>query len=592
MSDSLNDNTSANINNTVDNTSATADTVRRETKSKTVANDGASQTKKSDTGFLMQGSILAVASLVSRVIGLVYRIPLTNIIGKTGNDYYGTAYEIYNLLLIISSYSIPLAVSKLVAARVASSQPKNAMRVLKGSLGFAAVSGGTAGLIVFFFADFFTGTVLKTPLASIALRVLAPTLFIVAIVGVLRGFFQGLNTMVPSAFSQIMEQIVNAIVSVAAAYGLFSYGAKVGAVLGDKDMYAAAYGAAGGTLGTTAGAATALTVMLIVFFAYHKRFKKKLKRDHDRHKETYGVLIKTLILTIIPVLLSTTLYNIVNILDQGIFKNMAVAQGYSSKQISLWWGAYTGEYRVIQNIPLSIASAISAAAVPSLTMAFHSGKMKSVRTQIHSATRFIMIIAFPCAIGMAVIGGPIMQMLFHDSDQTTANLMLTGAVTVLVFSLSTLSNGLLQGIDQLRLPVIHAAIALVLQAVVLYLSMALFHWNIYAMISANTVYGLVMSVLNARSIRNHSGTKQNIWSTFIIPLIASLVMGLFVWLSYHVFHALVHSNTLSTLLSIVLGAIVYFIIMVLMGGITEKEMRRLPKGEVLIRISRKCHLLR
>ena len=205
--------------------------------------------RKSDTGFLLQGTILAAASIISRIIGLVYRVPLTAIIGKTGNDFYGTAYEIYNIILLISSYSLPLAVSKLVAARMAKGQAKDAYRVLKGSLLFAGVSGTAAMAIVYFGADFFTGTLLKTPLSSIALKVLAPTLLIVAIVGVFRGFFQGLNTMMPSAISQIAEQIMNAVVSVVAAWLLFSYGAKVGAVLGDEDAYAAAYGAAGGTAG-------------------------------------------------------------------------------------------------------------------------------------------------------------------------------------------------------------------------------------------------------------------------------------------------------------------------------------------------------
>lgn len=211
------------------------------------------KTKNSDTSFILQGSILAIASLISRIVGLIYRIPLTAIIGKTGNDYYGTAFSIYNIILIISSYSLPLAVSKLVASRMGKGRTKDAYRVFKGTLLFAVISGGAGALLLYFGADYFTGTLLKTPLSCIALKVLAPTIFIVALLGVFRGFFQGLNTMMPSAFSQVAEQILNAVVSVVAAYMLYSYGKKVGAVLGDADNYAAAYGAAGGTLGTSAG---------------------------------------------------------------------------------------------------------------------------------------------------------------------------------------------------------------------------------------------------------------------------------------------------------------------------------------------------
>lgn len=170
--------------------------------------------KKSSSSFLMQGSILAVASLVSRIIGLIYRIPLTNIIGDTGNNYYGTAFRIYNILLIISSYSLPLAVSKLVSANISQGRRRNVYRILKCALLFGAVSGTIAALVLYFGADFITATLMKTPLSIFAVKVLIPVLFIVAVLGVMRGFFQGLGTMMPSATSQILEQIVNAVVSV------------------------------------------------------------------------------------------------------------------------------------------------------------------------------------------------------------------------------------------------------------------------------------------------------------------------------------------------------------------------------------------
>ena len=159
------------------------------------------------SNFLVQGSILAIASIISRIVGLIYRVPLTAIIGKSGNNYYGTAFEIYSIILIISSYSLPLAVSKLVATRMERGEVKNTMKVLKGSLLFAIISGGSFMCIVFFLADFFT-EVLKTPLASIALRVLAPVILVVAVLGVFRGFFQGLHTMMPSAISQDRKSVV------------------------------------------------------------------------------------------------------------------------------------------------------------------------------------------------------------------------------------------------------------------------------------------------------------------------------------------------------------------------------------------------
>lgn len=285
--------------------------------------------RKNTTSFLAQGTILAAASLISRVIGLIYGMPLTAIIGDTGNDYYGSAYTIYNILLIISSYSLPLAVSKLVSANISQGRRRNVYRILKCALIFALVSGTAAAAILYFGADFITGTLLRTPLCIFALKVLVPVLVIVAVLGVMRGFFQGLGTMMPSAVSQILEQIVNAIVSVWAAYVLFSYGSKAGALLGNAEDYGAAYGAAGGTIGTAAGALSALLFAGFVLVVYLRVFKKTLRKERKTSADSYGEIFKLLIITIIPVLVSSTIYNCNATIDQAVYKNIAAWQGYS-----------------------------------------------------------------------------------------------------------------------------------------------------------------------------------------------------------------------------------------------------------------------
>ncbi|MBQ5431784.1 MAG: polysaccharide biosynthesis protein [Lachnospiraceae bacterium] len=547
-------------------------------------------TKKSDTNFLMQGSILAVASIISRIVGLIYRMPLKGIIGKVGNNYYGTAFEIYNIILIISSYSIPLAVSKLVATRVSKGEYKNVHKILKGSLLFAAVSGGSASLIVYFGADIFTN-MLRTPMASIALRVLAPVIFLVAIVGVFRGFFQGLNTMMPTAFSQIAEQIINAVVSIIAAYFLFSYGAKVGKVLGDSDDYAAAYGAAGGTLGTLMGSVTALLFVLFIYSLYKRILKRKMRHDHVSVDVSYGTVMWILVSTIIPVLLSTTLYNISSIIDQGIFKNLVYWQGYDHHLVSEWWGVYTGQYRVIINVPISIAGAMASSSVPSLTKAYQTGDGELVKKRIHSATRFIMLIAFPCTVGIAVLAGPIQRLLFHDADPVSAYMLIVGAISVLFYSLSTLSNGLLQGIDKLKLPVRNAAISLVLQAIFLVVMIVGFRLHIYAVVLANAFYALLMCVLNGWGIHKYSGTKQDVKKTYLLPGISSVLMGAIVFGVYYLIETTLGSNAVGTAVSIFAGMFSYFIIMLLVKGVTREELLRFPKGSLLVRFAEKLHLL-
>ena len=555
--------------------------------------------RRSDTKFLMQGSILAFASIISRVVGLMYRVPLKAIIGKMGNDYYGTAYEIYNIILLISSYSIPLAVSKLVSARMAKGHVKDANKVLHGALLFAFITGGAAALIVFFGAEFFTGTMLKTPLAAIALKILAPTLLVVAILGVFRGFFQGMGTMIPSAISQIGEQVVNAIVSVVAANILFSYGKKVGGVLGNVKGYSAAYGAAGGTLGTSTGAAFALIFVLFIFFAFKKVFKKMILKDRHKHFEGYDTIMSALVLTIVPVLLSTTVYNISSIIDQGIYKNLVLLQGHDAATVSENWGVFTGQYKVLINVPLAIASSMAASTVPSLTAAFHSNDVELVRKQINMANRFVMVIAFPCCVGMMVLASPIMTLLFSDPEPSSGLMLIIGGCSIIFYSLSTLSNGILQGIDKMTIPVKNALIALGAHIVLLLILIEAFDLHIYAVIIANAFYALLMCFLNQSAVLRYSGARIDFKKVFLAPLEASILMGVIVYLVYHMIYGLIAisgstamANFIGCIVSIILGIIVYFVAMFIFKGIDEETLMKFPGGTKLCNIAYGLHLLR
>ena len=548
--------------------------------------------KKSSAGFLMQGSILAVASIISRIIGLVYRVPLNNIIGDTGNDYYTTAFEIYNILLIISSYSLPLAVSKLVSANLSQGRRRNIYRILKCALLFGAVTGTAAAAILYFGADFITNVIMKTPYSIFAVRVLVPVLLIVAVLGVIRGFFQGLGTMMPSAVSQILEQIANAVVSVWAAYVLYAPGMKIGAVLGNKEQYAAAYGASGGTLGTGVGALVGLLFVIFVLIIYLKVFRRQMKKERRGTEDTYREILRVLIATISPVLLSTTIYNCNALLDQALYKNIAAFQGYTAEQYGVWNGIYGMKYKTLLNVPLSIASAMAASCVPSLTAAYSSGDIKQVKTEINMATRFISVISFPCAVGMGVLASPILQLLFSDSTQIAAQMLQVGAVSVIFFSLSTLSNGLLQGINRMKEPVKNAAVALVLHLIVLAVLMFAFDLNIFAVVIANASFGLLMCLFNARSLYKYSRYRQEIKKTFLVPGVSAAVMGVAVWGCYTLLMMALPNNAVATLISITVGIIVYVVLLFLLKGMTEHELLKFPKGKALVRIAKRFHLLR
>ena len=549
--------------------------------------------KKNDTSFLVQGSILAIASLVSRVIGLVYRIPLTAIIGDHGNDYYSCAYEIYSLLLLISSYSLPMAVSKMVSARISNGEKQNAYRVFKGAMIFALFTGTAACMIVFFGAEELT-RLFKTPLGVYALQVLAPTLIIVAVLGVFRGFFQGMGTMIPSAVSQIIEQIVNAVVSVGAAYVLFAYGRRIATVLGSKEHYDAAYGAAGGTLGTSAGALCGLAFIIFVFSMFFPKFRKAMRRENKigkKQPESYRVIFGILIGTIVPVLMSTTIYNMVSIVDQWLFKNIATIQGYSAADVSEWWGIFSGKYRVLTNVPISISTALAASCVPALAAAFAQKDEKQVRSKIGMSMRFIMVVAMPCTAGIMVLADPIIQLLFPGSSSLAGHLLQAGGISVIFYSISTLSNAVLQGIDRMRIPVRNASVALVLHAGVIAVGMFGLKLNIYGICVGTIAFSLIMCILNGMSVRKYSGFKPDVTKTFIKPAIASVIMGAVVYAAYFVCHKVSHSNAVSTVIAVLVCMIVYAAALLLIKGLTEEELHSFPKGELLIRIAKKFRLL-
>ena len=218
---------------------------------------------------MVQGAILGISSIIVRIIGVIYRIPLTNIIGEKGIGYYSVAFDIYQILLLLSCYSLPLAVSKMVSARVALGQYRRVRKIFINALIFAELVGFAAFLITYFFA----ADVMKVPQSAYALKVLAFALVILSVLGVLRGYFQGLGNMVPTAVSNIAEQILNALVSVVAAASLFRFAADAGSAKYDFSNAPEALGAAGGTMGTLAGAFLAMILLIIWVNVYNKKLR-------------------------------------------------------------------------------------------------------------------------------------------------------------------------------------------------------------------------------------------------------------------------------------------------------------------------------
>ena len=549
--------------------------------------------KSNSKNYLVQGSILAVASIIAKIIGMIYRFPLTNTLGNEGNSYYSTANEVYNIVLLISSFSLPLAVSKLVSERIHKGEFKNAHRVFLCAMRFALIAGGALALLTYVFAGVITKYVLSIELAVYALRVLAPAIFVFAIVGVFRGFFQGYSNMTPTAVSQVIEQIVNAIFTVVCANIMYSYGVSLAQENGNE-LLGPAWGAAGGTFGTVVSITVAMLFMMFVYTVQKSTLKRQMRRDVTTHLESERAIYRTMILTIIPIVLSTLIYNISNVADQGVFNKVLLSQGYTEKQYTSIWGIYSGQFRVLMNVPLSLASCLAPSVVPSLTAAMARGDRGDARRKIRTSVRFTMIITIPCAVGMAALAKPILTMLYPSLETgrpLAVGIMQAGALLIILYAFSTLTTGILQGLGKLQTPLINNAAALVIHFILLYVMLTAGNLNIYAVVWSNICFALIVSVLNAIAIARFLHYRQEWKRTFLIPVIVSIIMGAAAYLVYQLFH-LVFGNTISVLFAILAGVATYGIGLISFKGITIEEIAALPKGHLIVRLLRKTGLVR
>lgn len=549
------------------------------------------QSKKKETNFVVQGGILAAASILVRIIGIAYRVPMVNIIGDEGMGYYGTAYNVYNIALLLSSYSLPLAVSKMVATRLAGRQYVNSVRILRAALCYATLVGGIAAAVIWFGADFFASEVFYMPYAAFALRTLAPTVWIMAYLGVFRGYYQGQGTMIPTACSQVFEQIVNAIVSIAAGSFLFNQALRVELLRGEEGSgYSNSWGAAGGTIGTGAGAFAALFFLLLLFLLYRKNIRKQVKRDRTGEPESYAKIGRILFFTVVPVILSTAVYNLNNVLDNGILAANFAATGRSDEFASVW-GIYTGKYQLLINVPMAVSNALSSSLIPSVSRAVAAGDKRLVKSRVAMAVRMALLVSIPSAVGLTVLAGPVTNLLFSGDNALGIQMTLYGSLVVVFYSVSTVTNAVLQGINKMRVPIFHAATSLVLHLVVLEILFWVFHMGIFSMVYANMSFAVIMCLLNHHSICRALRYKQEIFRSMVLPLAASAVMGAAAFGVYQGLFALTSSNAASALVAIFAAVCVYGVLLIKLGCLTREELRSMPGGTKLTPILSKLRLL-
>lgn len=540
--------------------------------------------------FIAQGAILAVATVLTKVIGVIYRIPLANILGDAGNGFYGYAYQIYAMALMVSSLSLPTAVSKLVSAKLAAGQKRNSVRVFRCSMLFAVVVGLVVTAAVFFGADVISVYAMKSPLSVYALQMLAPGLFLVAIMAVIRGYFQGLGSMMPTAVSQIIEQIIRAVISIVGASMFVDMGTRAGEKAGEE-LLGPAYGAAGATLGTVLGALIALIFLLFVVWAYRGQMRRQYRTDRSGKEDSYRHILKVLVLTAVPILFSTAIYNINQILDLTIFNHIMEAQGYVEEEYMALQGIYSGKYDTLVNVPLSIPWALCSSVVPSLTAAVATRSRRLVHEKIDQTLRLTMVITVPCGVGFLVLASPLMVLLYNDASKTPAYLLMLGSAVVVLYAWSSISNSILHGLNHISSPAKNACVALAIHLAAFVVMMVAFKMNVYALAAGNIVFAACMCYLNQRKVHKVCGFRINVMDTFIKPLIASAVMGVVTYAVHLALDLLIGGRWIPTIVAILAAIVVYVVVVLKIGTLSDEDIEALPMGARLLRLCKKLRLM-
>jgi len=544
---------------------------------------------------LVQGTILAFAGIFVRIIGFAYRIPMTNIIGDAGNGYYSSAYQIYNIILLLSSYSMPQAISRLISQRVAKRQYKNARTLFFSAL----IISFTLGLIFSSLLYFEAGQIAelkRTPLLKRCIQILAPTVFVVSFLSALRGFFQGFNTMVITAISQIVEQIVNAVVSIIGVILLAGEGHKTDLVLQDaKGTYAAAGGAAGGTIGTLAGAVAALIVLLLFLRAYYPSFKKLCDRESKDRTLSGSDAGRMILLTLMPITASALIFNLVNVIDDFLLSNLLYFRGIEKEVFNAKWGVFSTKYLLLINIPIAFATALSSSAIPSIAQAASLKNEKEEVHRIQLIKKFTLLLSFPCMIGMGVLAKPIIRVLFRGDASNASKLLLIGCGAIVAFSIASITNAILHGLGNMAIPIKNSFLALIVHTVLLVFLIQSFHLDEYAVVITYMVFGFTVSGLNLLDIRKivFRGKRLSptvIKQTYLFPLFASVVMGGFVYVA-HLGLRKILPGAIALILSILIGMLVYLILILKMHVINKNEFDDIPMGKRIERFGKKLRLL-
>lgn len=504
--------------------------------------------------------MLAAAGFLCKIIGVLFRVWANNIIGIDGMAYYEVVFPFYSWLLILSSSGIPTAISKMVSERVAVGDWAAGKKVFYKALAILSILGVLTTAVLFFGAEAFTVYVVGLPAEdAIIFKVLAPALFFVSVMCAYRGYLQGLQLMSGTAVSQIAEQVFKCIFGLSLAYYFMQ---KTGRPID---------GACGALLGISISEAIALLIMML-FRLKHRRDCMPL--NACRTPKDTNTILPTMFKIAIPITLGASILPITSIIDVNMIFSLTNVENIKQSYVAL--STYV---RAIINLPASLTVALAMSLVPAISAAKARQDELGTQKAARMGLKLSMVIGMPCAIGLFVLGGPIVQMLFRNVTEDTLiiveNLFQVAAFSVIFISLVQTATGALQGIGKHRIPVYCLLIGAVCKVATNYVLLPLESVNIIGASWSNIACYGIAGILDTIFLIKYTKMKLNLWDVFIKPILGSAIMGAVVYFSYHFLYE-IHPGTLVTLLSVVLGVVTYALLMYALKMFNKDEMSYLP----------------
>ena len=520
--------------------------------------------------------LLSAAVIIVNVLGMLYKLPLAALLREEGMGYFNSAYTVYSFFFLLSTAGLPVAVSILVSASLArpDRDRREALRILRVTITGFAIIGLAICIGLVFLAERFAHWIGNPPAAA-AIAAIAPALLFVCILSALRGYFQGCGNMLPTALSQIVE-----------AAGKLTFGILLArwAMLRYKDAASAASFA---VLGVTIGTFLAMLCLIPAWIRETRRAPRLSVAPADRPDSALSITARLWRIAL-PVTLSASVMSLAGLLDLFLVLRRLTDAGYTPGVANALYGSYSGLAVTLANLPIVLITPIACATVPILSSALARGRKETARSVAHTALRVTVLIAAPCAVGMSLLAPQILRLLFEDSmaDGAAPYLKLL-APSILFVALCNVSGALLQAMGKVKTPLLSMSAGAVVKLISAWILLGKYGME-GAPVSTLLCY-LTITAMNFAALARE-GVRITFRGIFGVSLFAALVCGATALFGQRIFDPAL--GELSCLPAAGLGAAVYLLLLLLLGGITRAEWRLIPGGRAVCRRLEKWGLLK